>query len=79
MVRALKDNVIAGAGLDVFEVEPLPKESGLWDMPNVLMTPHVSGGVVNYRERTTKLFCENLRHYLAGEPLENLLDSRRGY
>ena len=79
LVRALKDGTIAGAGLDVFEREPLPPESELWDMENVVLSPHISGGTEIYNQRATGIFCENLRRYLVGEPLMNLADASRGY
>ncbi len=79
LVRALKEGWIAGAALDVFEREPLPAESELWGLRNVLLTPHISGGTPRYMERAVDLFCENLRRYLAGEPLRNVVDVTRGY
>jgi phosphoglycerate dehydrogenase-like enzyme len=79
LVRALKDGSIAGAGLDVFEQEPLPPESELWGLENVILSPHISGGTEIYNQRATGIFCENLRRYLAGEPLMNLADPKRGY
>ncbi|MEE9284204.1 MAG: D-2-hydroxyacid dehydrogenase, partial [Dehalococcoidia bacterium] len=79
LVRALQDGQIAGAGLDVFATEPLPPDSPLWEMPNVIMTPHVAGDLIDNRLRATRFFCENLRRYLAGEPLRNVIDLARGY
>ncbi len=79
LVRALKEHWIAGAALDVFEREPLPPESELWGMENVIVTPHISGGTPHYMERAVDLFCENLRRYLAGQPLLNAVDAHRGY
>ncbi|MFQ6057456.1 MAG: D-2-hydroxyacid dehydrogenase [Anaerolineae bacterium] len=79
LVRALRESWIAGAGLDVFEQEPLPPDSPLWDLDNVLLSPHVAGFTPYYDERATDLFAENLRRYLAGEPLLNLVDKARGY
>lgn len=79
LVRALKKGWIAGAGLDVFETEPLPETSPLWELENVILTPHVSGFTPFYDERVTDLFAENLRRYLAGEPLLNLVDREAGY
>jgi phosphoglycerate dehydrogenase-like enzyme len=79
LIRALKERWIAGAALDVFEREPLPSESELWGLDNVLLTPHISGGTPRYMERAVELFCENLRRYLAGEPLRNVVDVARGY
>ncbi len=79
LVRALESGEIAGAGLDVFDTEPLPAESPLWDAPNILMTPHTSGEVIDHRVRTARFFVEQLRRYLAGEPLRNVIDPERGY
>ena len=79
LVRALKENWIAGAGLDVFSHEPLPPESELWGLPNVYMTPHVSGNLMGVESPIIALFGENLRRYLAGEPLKNLVNKEAGY
>jgi len=79
LVEALRQGEIAGAGLDVFEEEPLPADSPLWQMENVIISPHVSGFTPKYDERASDLFAENLRRYLAGEPLLNLVDRERGY
>ncbi len=79
LVRALREGWIAGAGLDVFEQEPLSPESELWGMENVILSPHISGGTEIYNQRAAGIFCENLRRYLAGEPLMNLADAERGY
>ena len=79
LVRALQNGEIAGAGLDVFATEPLPPDSPLWDMSNVIMTPHVAGDITDNRDRATRFFCDNLRRYLAGEPLHNVVDPARGY
>jgi D-2-hydroxyacid dehydrogenase (NADP+) len=79
LVRALKEGEIAGAGLDVFESEPLPRESELWGMENVIISPHIGGGTPVYMEQAVEIFCENLRRYLAGKPLRNVVDLERGY
>lgn len=79
LVRALKEGEIAGAGLDVFESEPLPAESELWGMENVIISPHIAGGTPVYMEQAVEVFCDNLRCYLAGEPLRNMVDPQRGY
>jgi len=79
LAAALQNGRIAGAGLDVFEKEPLPPESPLWEMENVLITPHNGGSSPRSHARTMELFCENLRRYLAREPLMNLVDKRAGY
>ena len=79
LVRALGEGWIAGADLDVFEQEPLPDDSPLWAMDNVLISPHVAGFTPRYDERAVALFGENLNRYLSGEPLLNLVDKARGY
>jgi phosphoglycerate dehydrogenase-like enzyme len=79
LITALKTGLIAGAGLDVFAEEPLPTDSPLWDMPNVLITPHTAGSSPRSHERLMDLFCENVRRYLAGEELLNVVDKGEGY
>lgn len=79
LIRALREGRIAGAGLDVFWQEPLPPDSPLYDLSNVILTPHISGATAAYNDRATDLFAENLRRYLAGEPLLNLVDKTVGY
>lgn len=79
LVRALREGWIAGAGLDVTEEEPLPADSPLYDMANVILTPHISGVSIHYDKRLTDLFADNLRRYRAGQPLRNLYDAKRGY
>jgi phosphoglycerate dehydrogenase-like enzyme len=79
LVEALRSGRLAGAALDVFEREPLPAESPLWAMPDVIVTPHTSGLGPRYWERVMEQFVANLRRFVAGEPLENLVDKRAGY
>ncbi|MDQ7819647.1 MAG: D-2-hydroxyacid dehydrogenase [Armatimonadota bacterium] len=79
LVRALREGWIAAAALDVFEHEPLPADSPLYDLENVILTPHVSGTSPRYMDRAVPLFCENLRRFLTGQPLLNLVDKERGY
>ena len=79
LINALRKGQIAGAGLDVFATEPLPDDSPLWTMENVIITPHVGGFTPHYDERATDLFAENLRRYLTGEKLLNLVNRDRGY
>ena len=79
LIRALREGWIAGAALDVFDQEPLPPDSPLWDMENVILTPHISGGTEIYNQRAVAIFADNLRRYLAGDPLENVVDPARGY
>jgi phosphoglycerate dehydrogenase-like enzyme len=79
LIVALESGHLGGAYLDVFETEPLPPESPLWTMPNVLVCPHSGSTSDRENERITDLFCENLRRWQAGEPLLNVLDAERGY
>jgi phosphoglycerate dehydrogenase-like enzyme len=79
LVDALRSGAIAGAALDVFEVEPLPASSPLWVLPNVLVSPHMSGDYVGFEADMMLLFADNLRHWLAGRPLRNVVDLDRGY
>lgn len=79
LIRALSEGWIAGAGLDVASQEPLPAESPLYSLPNVILTPHLSGGSEFYDARLADLFADNLRRYRAGQPLHNLYDPQRGY
>jgi phosphoglycerate dehydrogenase-like enzyme len=79
LVNALQRGEIAGAGLDVADPEPLPPDHPLWSLPNVLITPHSSGGSDQLQRRQRILVRENLRRYTAGEPLLNVVDVQRGY
>jgi D-3-phosphoglycerate dehydrogenase len=79
LVAALKTGQLAGAGLDVTEVEPLAADSPLWDMPSVMITPHVGAQSAWRADDTTALVCENLRRYFAGRPLVNWVDKLLGY
>jgi phosphoglycerate dehydrogenase-like enzyme len=71
MVRALQQHSIGGAALDVFETEPLPGDSPLWDLSNVVVTPHMAGSTPEYMARCGRLFARNYERYLEDEPLEN--------
>jgi phosphoglycerate dehydrogenase-like enzyme len=79
LLTALREGWIGGAGLDAHAQEPLPTTSPFFDLPNVILTPHMSGISTGYPERITSLFCENLRRYLAGEMLLNIVDKQQGY
>ncbi len=79
LVAALASGQLAGAGLDVTEVEPLPPDSPLWTLDNVIITPHVGAQSASRIDDTTDFFCENLRRYRAGEPLLNLIDKQLGF
>lgn len=79
LIQALKEGWITGAALDVFETEPLPPESELWELPNVIISPHNAGYWDRHPAVVTDLFCENLKRFLAGKELLKLVDKRRGY
>ncbi|MFD9961326.1 D-2-hydroxyacid dehydrogenase [Amycolatopsis sp. NPDC058986] len=79
LVAALGGGGIAGAALDVFETEPLPPESPLWTMENVLVSPHMSGDFVGWRNTLVEVFRENFGRWRAGEPLHNVVDKQLGY
>lgn len=71
LVAALESGGLAGAALDVFEVEPLPETSPLWALPNVIVTPHSAGTTPGNQGRAAEIFLDNLERYVAGEPLRN--------
>lgn len=79
LVEALETGQIAGAGLDVTPQEPLPADHPLWNMPNVIITPHTAGGSPNRQDRIVNLFCENLRRFLKGEDMLSVIDKNKGY
>lgn len=79
LISALAAEKIAGAALDVFEEEPLPSSSPLWNLDNVIISPHVSGNTTLYNQKAADLFMENLRRYLEKRPLLNRLNRERGY
>jgi phosphoglycerate dehydrogenase-like enzyme len=79
LVEVLKEKKLAGAALDVYPVEPLPASSPLWEMPNVILSPHVAGGSKDYHERAIDMFAENLQRFLTDRPLLNIFDPNRGY
>ena len=79
LAGALRHGKIRGAGLDVFEREPLPPDSPLWTLPNVLITPHVGAQSARRVPDTTDLVCENLQRFRQGLPLWNVVDKRLGF
>jgi len=81
LVAALESKAIKGAGLDVFETEPLPQSSKLWTFPNVLISPHNADQVEGWLDNSINLFVANMERYLAGgtDNLVNVVDVRRGY
>ena len=78
LTEALRKGEIAGAGLDVFEEEPLPSDHPLWKMKNVIITPHLAARGLSslYEERRVKIFLENLKRFVNGDPLINVVDKR---
>jgi D-2-hydroxyacid dehydrogenase (NADP+) len=82
LIQALKEGWIDGAGLDTFVVEPLPESSPLWDIKNVIITPHIAGSArltPQYLDRLVEIFCENLRRFLSNRNLINVVDKHHGY
>ncbi len=79
LIAALRDGRLAAAALDVFPEEPLPADSPLWAMENVIITPHIAGVTRHYDERAMQLFAANLERYLRHQPLFNRFDPQRGY
>ncbi len=79
LVAALEAGEIAGAGLDVFEVEPLPSDHPLWKLPNVILTPHVAGQSPRIAARHLGVLVENLRRFASGQPLVNVVDKTRWF
>lgn len=79
LIQALREGWIAGAGLDVFEQEPLPEASPLWELDNVIITAHYAGMSPAYDERAMAIFLDNLERYRAGQPLRNVVDKAAGY
>ena len=79
LIEALQNGNIAGAALDVFCVEPLPKESKFWDLDNVLLSPHNADQLADFRHKSVQFFCENCTRFLADIPLRNIISATRGY
>lgn len=79
LAEALREGKIAGAMVDVFEQEPLPPESPLWEAPNLVITPHIAGNTARYSQLVYDLFLVNLARYQQGEPLYNVYQPQRGY
>ena len=79
LVAALESGHLGGAALDVAEIEPLPVESRLWELPNVIITPHVAAQSATRADDTTDFFCDNLHRYLSGREMRNVVDKRLGF
>jgi phosphoglycerate dehydrogenase-like enzyme len=79
LIDALRAKRIGGAGLDVFEQEPLSADSPLWDIESAILTPHMSGASKTYMDKACELFADNLRRFRTGQPLLNVVDPTQGY
>lgn len=79
LIKALKHEWIAGAGLDTFQDEPLPQKSELWSFKNVIITPHIAGQTPYYMDRLTRIFCENIDRFIHRRRLINVVDKNLGY
>ncbi len=79
LIEALKNGKLAGAGLDATDPEPLPEDNPIWQMPNVILTPHTSGSSQTNDARRFEIFCSNFKLYLDGKPLKNQVDFDEGY
>jgi phosphoglycerate dehydrogenase-like enzyme len=79
LIAALRSGRLRGAVLDVFETEPLPLDNPLWDLENVIVTPHCSSIYDGWEQRSVEMFCDNLERWKRGEPLRNIVDPGRGY
>lgn len=79
LIRALQDGEIGFASLDVFAIEPLPQDSPLWDLDNVLISAHMSGDVIGWSDALAEQFLDNAERWLAGQPLKNIVDKDKGY
>jgi glyoxylate/hydroxypyruvate reductase A len=79
MIASLASGHLAGAALDVFEIEPLPPDNPLWDMPNVIISPHSASTADTENSKIVEIFCANLKRYLVGEPMLNVLDTELLY
>jgi phosphoglycerate dehydrogenase-like enzyme len=79
LLKALQDGTIAGAGLDAHGIEPLPSDSPFWDLPNVVITPHNGATTFGTAQRSIEIFAANLKRFVNGEPLGNIVDKQHGY
>ena len=79
LIRALEENWIAGAGLDAYTTEPLLSDSRLWELPSAIISPHISGMMNNYNDVTNQVFCDNLKRFVEGKRLRNVVNKKMGY
>jgi phosphoglycerate dehydrogenase-like enzyme len=79
LIEALEGGIIAGAALDVFRDEPLPSDHGFWTTKGLIISPHMSGIVPGWEDASVQIFLDTLRRWMNDEPLENILDKRKGY
>jgi phosphoglycerate dehydrogenase-like enzyme len=79
LIAAMRSGSIAGAGLDVTMHDPIPADSPLWDLPNVIITPHIATETLEMSEAVVDFWCENVRRFADHEPLLGLMDRQAGY
>ena len=79
LIQGLQSGRLRGAALDVFQTEPLPADNPLWDLPNLVMSPHCSSVFEGWEQASMSLFCENLARFKQGETLKNIVDPKKGY
>ena len=79
LIAAMRSGRIAGAGLDVTAVDPIPANSPLWDLPNTIITPHIATESVKLSDAVVDFWCENLRRFAENQPLLGVVDRRAGY
>ncbi|MFN8635740.1 MAG: D-2-hydroxyacid dehydrogenase [Chloroflexota bacterium] len=79
LLKALREGWIAGAGIDAHSIEPLPSDSPFWDLPNVIITPHNGATTFGTAQRSVEIFADNLKRFVDGEPLRNVVDKQAGY
>lgn len=79
LIEALRSGQLGGAALDVFDTEPLPQDNPLWNMPDVLLSPHMSGDFIGWRNTLVEVFADNFQRWMAGRPLHNVVDKTLGY
>lgn len=79
LIDALENGPLGGAALDVFATEPLPETSKLWELPNVVISPHNADQTVDFRHQSTRLFCDNCQRFLEKQPLHGIVNKQLGY
>jgi phosphoglycerate dehydrogenase-like enzyme len=79
LIKALESGALGGAALDVFETEPLPEDSPLWSVPNLIISPHIAGNMPDYLDQAGDVFVENMQRFLEGREMLNVVEWARGY